>query len=413
MLQRRRSEARSESTRALKERSLDEGFDVPCSWLKDDTPIQSLAADRFHLTEMARRIADRIGDRGAASIAVVGRLGSGKSSLVRLVEEQLGLQRKPTEIVRVSLWPYENTQAAAAGILVAITKRLGQHINTMGMGRLPAEYVRAIEGAGGIYGGVLRLLAAPRDPTDSLAKLEEILICIDVNLVVWIEDFERFADGEDQRGPIRSLLHQLDKLNGVSVVVASTTLNTAFDIEKLARFVERIPDLNRRAVSSVIRAFRVGCIDMRPFEGTPRPRRETVDFDDHELEAWFAAVAEADGGWSTSAALARVCRTPRQLKQALRQCLFTWERLVGEIDLDDVLVMCMIREARPELFSLIDQFSASLRMGEPRMPGGEENKPTPFRTKLEKALAEDELRDSLVQLIPDKRLPRATACHFW
>ena len=56
-----------------------------------------------------------------------------------------------------------------------------------------------------------------------------------------------------------------------------------------------------------------------------------------------------------------LCSSPRVLKQALRRCLEAWSRLAGEIDLDDVLVLSVLREAQPNAFALIQDSLHYLR----------------------------------------------------
>ena len=73
-------------------------------------------------------------------------------------------------------------------------------------------------------------------------------------------------------------------------------------------------------------------------------RKELDDLDAHErLEIRRAILGT--GIHSISDALPALCSTPRALKLALRAALETWERLPGEIDIDDLMAMSMIRES--------------------------------------------------------------------
>jgi hypothetical protein len=60
-------------------------------------------------------------------------------------------------------------------------------------------------------------------------------------------------------------------------------------------------------------------------------------------------------------ALVALCSTPRTMKQALRYCLDTWDRLAGEIDFDDVLVLSILRESAPDAVTLIQSHIHYLR----------------------------------------------------
>jgi hypothetical protein len=372
-------------------------WDFPAlqEWLRDDDPISSVRDDRFGLAAVARRIIQRVTvSDPLPTIAVVGRLGAGKSSLLHLVTE--GLRRTPStaEIVQIRLWQYDSTQAAAAGIIDSLLARLGQHVNTVGITGLSARYIAAIEGASGLSGTVLQILLGTRQPSEVLESIDPIVEATGVSFILWVEDLERFADDEDRRGPIRALLYQLDQRPRISVILATTSLDARFDVEKLARFVERIPDLSRHHAFRVLRAFVEGCRP-RPMERPGKRRsREQLNFDTAEVDDWFAAVEVGSGDLTPAGSLTAMCRTPRALKQALRHCLFVWDALRGEIDFDDVLIMSVVRETKPDVFSLVDEYAASLRMGEPSMKELREEKeakkkPTAFNVRLNALLSKD------------------------
>jgi hypothetical protein len=58
-----------------------------------------------------------------------------------------------------------------------------------------------------------------------------------------------------------------------------------------------------------------------------------------------------------------LCTTPRALKQALRICIESWDKLAGEIDFDDLLVLSILRESEPEALSAIEDHLHHLREG--------------------------------------------------
>jgi hypothetical protein len=360
-------------------------------WIREDDPIFSVRDDRFGLALVARRMVQRLSTgHPLPTIAVVGRLGAGKSSLRQLVTEGLCGTPNAPEIIQVGLWQYESTQAAAAGIIDSLVVRLGQHVNTLGISGLSARYIAAIEGASGLSGTVLQLLLGSRQPSEVLQSIDSIVEATGLDFIIWVEDLERFADDEDRRGPIRSLLYQLNQRPRISVILATTTLDARFDMEKLAKFVERIPDLGRHDVFRVLRTFVDGCRP-RPIERVgERQGRKPLDFESTEIDDWFAAVELGSGDLTPAGSLAAICRTPRELKQALRHCFLVWDALRGEIDFDDVLIMSVLRETKPSVFSLIDDYAGALRMGEPSLEETKEKRPpTAFQVRLNALLEKD------------------------
>ncbi|NOZ94069.1 MAG: hypothetical protein GXP47_04910, partial [Acidobacteria bacterium] len=186
-------------------------------------------------------------------------------------------------------------------------------------------------------------------------------------------------------GPIRSLLHLLDRKDRITVIVAAETLDARFDMGKIARFVERMPSLDAEGTASVIERFRRGCLDEsgdwidafpgrkdamfhRPTEEPSVPGNDRPTLQDH---------------------LATLCATPRRLKSALRTAFDVWGPLVGEIDFDDVLLMSVLREAEPDVISLVNQHIGLLRKGwEPR--GENKNQESPFKKELDRLLSEEQ-----------------------
>ena len=107
-----------------------ETFDRLYKWVRDDSEITSPRADRFEHSRIAHRIADRLrSGNEAPTLAVIGPLGSGKSSVRRLTERALRHDRR-VRIVPVSLWPFDSPEAAVRGILRALVQELGRHVGS-------------------------------------------------------------------------------------------------------------------------------------------------------------------------------------------------------------------------------------------------------------------------------------------
>lgn len=194
--------------------------------------------------------------------------------------------------------------------------------------------------------------------------------------MVWVEDLERFARGggawddaepetpeESERlNPIRALLLGLERLESVSVITATTTLYSRFDIEKIARYVEELPSLPAGHVSQIFKTFRNGCLSASDIRDTADPvvRKELEELGQVELEEEARRML-GSRIVSLASAIVHLCTTPRTLKSAIRTTLDTWRRLLGEIDFDDLLVMSIVRAARPDVFAAIAAHVDALR----------------------------------------------------
>jgi hypothetical protein len=356
--------------------SLHGSFGALKTWLADDKPICRAEDDAFGHQRMAWRIATRLLAERPPAQAVVGRLGSGKTTVRNLVKVALDTspsRARNVRIVPVELWPYETPRAAVEGVIRALVTALSCEVGVVALRGLPESYAEAMSSAGGIWSAVTRLQGTPSTPLESLRQIDDVATTIGCRYVVWVEDLERFAgrggssaeetpEDAERLNPIRALLYGLDGLQSVTVITATTSLHVRFDLEKIARFVEDLPQLDEYEVAKILASFRDGCrgnydvID--PADQGVRKELDKLG-DQQRLEARRAI--RGPGAHSLMDALPALCATPRTLKQALRAALDTWERLAGEVDLDDLLAMSILREDQPHIFALVRQHIDALR----------------------------------------------------
>ncbi len=227
--------------------------------------------------------------------------------------------------------------------------------------------------AGGIWSTIAHLQGKPASPVEALRRIDDIATGIGHRYVVWVEDLERFAgqgggnghesvEEAERLNPIRALLYGLDTLESMTVITATTSLHVRFDLDKIARYVEVLPELPGQEILSILARFRQGCREranmIDPADASAR--RLLDDLADYQGPSIRRALL-GTGVHSISDGLVALCSTPRVLKQGLRCALDRWDRLAGEIDLDDVLVMSIVREARPDVFALIQEHIDTLR----------------------------------------------------
>ncbi len=388
----------------------EDDFDALRHWLRDDSEVAEPADDRFGHDEIARRMAARLmGPHEAPTMAVVGLLGSGKSTICRLVAHHL--RNRPTvRLVEISVWPFDTAEAAVRGIIRAVVRELGRHVNVLPLVGLSDDYVTAIEKTAGSYGGIARLFRRSSDPEQILQRFSGIACAAGLRLVLWLEDLERFSGGDqlegeprierevERLGPIRALLHLLDRCPQISVVISDTSLRTRFDLGKIARFVEQPPGMDTERVWNVTALLRDRCLGGYPITvidpASPEARGVlTPNRDAHRVSAWFSSFRDSHP--SIPAAIAHTLRTPRALKSALRITLETWEKMPGEVDLDSVLVASVLRVTRPDLFALISEHVEVFRQGlmDPFTVAGEK-KPHRVIGQIDALLAREDERST-------------------
>lgn len=362
---RRRVPASFPSTR----RAALETFQDLREWLRTDGPVAVEADDAFALTSIAARIVQRLLVSSPAAQALVGAYGSGKSSVLKLVEARLRRRSGAyhVRLVPVAVWPFDTSRAAVEGIIQKLIDAVGEEVDVVALRGLPESYVEAISAASSWVGALARL-QGPRSPNETLEAIDKVATATGLQFVLWIEDLERFAgrpeDSDEKLNPIRALLFGLDQLTAVTVVTATTSLRLRFDLEKIARFVEEIPRLPEQDVSRLLSVFRQGC---RALGGhiDPASAAARKKLDDLTRER---GAADLFGIFMHGIvdSLPELCATPRTLKQGLRACLDVWEMLLGEIDFDDILVVSVLREGQPEAFALLQSYIAYWRGLGPR-----------------------------------------------
>jgi hypothetical protein len=375
-------------------------FEALREWLRTDHEIHRKDDDHFGHDDVARRIARRLVDGAAAtSIALIGRPGSGKSTIRRLVVDRLKVQEQ-VRIVEVSLWPYDSPEAAVRGILRAAIQEIGRHVNVLPLVGLSDDYATAIEGAAGRLGSIARIARGSSDPEETLGRLSAIAEAIGLHLVFWIEDLERFSGHrvaatalssrpEERLGPIRALLHLLARQEYISVVISDVSLDAGFDLDKIARFISRL--------WKDIQTLRSACLGGWPrqvIDPAHTKVRETLTppEDEHALTVWLWSFRDDEPGLQEAIAL--LVDTPRAFKSALRLTLDIWEQLAGEIDLDSVLVASVLRVSRPAVFAIIDKYSGAFQHG---FKDSLSNRRHPALDEFDRAVAAD----------PEKRMQNA------
>lgn len=351
-------------------------FDSLRDWLKDDAPVAGPEQDLFGRGQIARRIASRAQGRHAPAQAVVGALGSGKSTLKNLVRNELidssRNGRREVDLIAVELWQFETTRAAVQGVIRALIEALAEEVSVLPLRGVPTAYAEAISAAGGLWSFLGRLHRSPTEPFQTLSAIDEIATAIGRRYVVWVEDLERFAGNEfddqesiedaERLNPIRALLLGLDRLESISVITATTTLHARFDLDKIARYVEVLSDVDERNAARILAVFRRGCLAsydvIDPAGGDARAHLNNLTNYDYSMRRRLGR----DQIYTVGEAVTLLCATPRVMKRGLREVLDSWERLHGELDFDDLLLMGVVRHACPHAFAEIVKCSDDLRV---------------------------------------------------
>lgn len=364
---------------AVDEDSLGNAQDL-LRWLGSDDAIRTPQQDQFggEHTRIAGRMAARLCQDPLPSQRLAGVLGSGKTSVRRLVEAQLADHRPSVLIVNVSMWSYESAEAAARGTLRAILDRLSAEIPIWSIRGVPNEYVRAIEQGGPRAFAVVAGLARRNEaPEVVVGRVASRIRGTGLRIVVWVEDIERFAEGQSSAalGPLLALLYLIEQEPNMTVVLAATPCgeHQQVDPAKLARFGEEIPPLDVDATLTTLARFRQSQLGGTFVRSSGLEAEQTEQLDRRSRGLYMGIILREMWGTDPhpAAALATLVSTPRHLKDALRHCRERWEVLAGEIEFDDLLFASVLRVTAPDVYSLLSTRAVrtDLRSGRRREEG--------------------------------------------
>ncbi len=326
---------------------------------RGEGPIETPQQDRLGHIDVAERITVRLRSEVNQSIALLGPFGSGKTSILNLVQQWPEAAGKPKLwFVQVNCWGLENSAVVPAYILERLVETVERFVDCQHLRGIPTAYRRTMKAE---PSGRLRQILESfdnKDPISALRTLTPMLRCLNVKIVVLIEDADRIGRDFDPQH-IQRLLWNLRMIERITFVVAADP-QMPFDVAKLCDHIEFVPRVEATTVKTLISNLRdknrarYSFIDSAP-DREDLLRLQTIG--DDTLER----IMTASHGGGIADAIASILDTPRKLRHVERRVTSAWEALHGEIFLDDLLILCVLREGAPDVFNFIIQNMDSAR----------------------------------------------------
>ena len=328
------------------------------AWIHREEPITSATDDLFDMDVQAGRLVDRLLSPEFPGIGIVGEYGSGKSSLLGLVQASVRMKRIDTiHFCHINMWGKAGRSAVHSALSEAITI-LAPCLDVSSLIDLPLRYLLNSKGITGVFAGILSVLPGSLHTSDKLDRLDAILSAQEHRLVFLIEDLDRNNDDSEAVAAIAALLDRLNRLRHVIFVltVGRTTLvpelllrlcqhtvrlyapSVRYRLQQLQDFRKLVPS----HYSDDIDALQPGVRNER-FLGT-----ENSDAYLAENGYWAVKNLWRETYPDPVEDVAELLDTPRSLKAALREAWFSLSGLHGEIDPDDALVVAAFRVRVPD-----------------------------------------------------------------
>lgn len=210
--------------------------DLPLlAWVMEEKPIRQPHEDMLGHVNIARRIARLLMGKASSNVGIVGPYGSGKTSVVNLVEYFMDHpsslswnspeERFDGQFVRCRVDGWGHTSGAIAQyILTLCIDAVREYADCSSVIALPEDYRKAVSGANPAFGAAIAaLFQATPDPRSQLNRLDNILAAAHLRLVLVLEDLDRNLNEQIMKDELPGLLDRLRRLDNIAFVLAIGT----------------------------------------------------------------------------------------------------------------------------------------------------------------------------------------------
>lgn len=311
-------------------------------WVQEEKPSRNL--DLFGAQAYADKISQRLNDaansNSSLTQAIIGPFGVGKSTIIQHTINKTTESDKKWIIVKVDAWGASGSNITSI-ILKRIISTLSEHFDIAALKSLPEQYLDSLNAAKQPH--IMALVAALRDSESAknkLEKLDNFLATVNRRLLIVIEDVDRHDEAKKHCNALASLLDNLRSLKRTSFILA-VGFGAGYDeiLKRICLYRDYINPIDKSDATAIIGRF----LEITIAKSKIEPINEHYMF----------LIAENNYIDSISSAITTLIQTPRELKNILRKTQDAWSVLQGEVNLEELFLLNIIRYTDIEYFDKI------------------------------------------------------------
>lgn len=337
-------------------------------WNYADEPLQTMADDKLDHARLATYVTkalQALSSRQASSVvALVGPWGSGKTSLLNTVQQELRDDGWAT--AEYNPWSYPALDVAIAGFFQelqsALPKGALQDTKRQTLGKLGQRLAPfgAVAGVVGVDGeGMVRAasgwLAGDESPETLRRQAEAQLRLLDQPILVTVDDLDRL--GPDELLLTFRLVRLLGRLPNVFYLL-SYDEETLEDILQRTGLVGQDPGRARAYLEKMVQV-RMPVPPMLPVHQLALFNAGLSDLQSqYHLVLDDVAVRTLSRAWNEG--LQKLLNQPRAIKKLFSQVAVAWPSVQNEVDFADFLLITYLQTFEPRLVRHLNKSRAEL-----------------------------------------------------
>lgn len=327
-------------------------------WANLEQPIDNIANDLFEFSPTIEQINSYLVNniesksnkiKPINAIGIVGAFGSGKSSLITLVEKEL-LKKYENKIIFITIdcWEFDCLESLEQFILNKISVAVRIHIDAANLINLPKHWLELIKGISENNWLNLAYKSFKDNKLDSiLIELSEAIKCIDIHFVLNIQDIDRRTELTSHMGSLQRLIEYLKQVQGITILIAFDPTNTqikegGFDYSRLCDQLIYMPTVPIKIIENIM--------DVLIFTlGSSAKNWDNEACKDFPLIWKDEDSAEITINYISAREFALIAGTPRKIKGFIRNVINGWENVKDEVNFFDFILISFINEYLPSV----------------------------------------------------------------